>query len=125
VPTIIAGDFNAAPDVASVRYLTGRQSLGGRSVCYHDAWEIAGDGPGYTWSVGNPNAVREIGAMVGQPEHRRCIDRVLVGSWDAHPGAYCGVSAAGLVFNRLSGGIWPSDHFGVLADLDIGYSSPE
>ncbi|WP_245505946.1 hypothetical protein [Rhizobium sullae] len=37
LPTIIAGDFNAAPDAASIRYLTGRHSLGGRSVVYHDA----------------------------------------------------------------------------------------
>jgi len=32
LPTIIAGDFNATPDAASIRYLAGRQSLGGRSV---------------------------------------------------------------------------------------------
>jgi endonuclease/exonuclease/phosphatase family metal-dependent hydrolase len=123
LPTIIAGDFNAAPDAASMRYLTGRQSLGGRSVCYHDAWEIAGDGPGHTWVIDNPNAGKEIGAIVRQPEHRRRIDHVLVGSWDAHPDAYCRVTAARLVFNRPTDGIWPSDHFGVLADLDIGYSS--
>nr|WP_246563174.1 endonuclease/exonuclease/phosphatase family protein [Bradyrhizobium liaoningense] len=48
LPTIIAGDFNATPDAASIRYLGGLQSLAGRSVKYHDAWQIAGDGPGYT-----------------------------------------------------------------------------
>jgi endonuclease/exonuclease/phosphatase family metal-dependent hydrolase len=120
LPTIIAGDFNASPDAASIRYLTGRQSLGGRSAHYHDAWEIAGDGPGHTWSIDNPNARKEIDAVVRQPEHRRRIDRILVGSWDAHPDAYCRVTAARLVFNRPTNGIWPSDHFGVLADLDIG-----
>jgi len=36
--TIIAGDFNATPEAASIRYLTGLQSIGGRSVHYHDAW---------------------------------------------------------------------------------------
>lgn len=50
LPTIIAGDLNAGPDAASVRFLTGRQSLSGRSVHYHDAWPVAGDGPGHTWS---------------------------------------------------------------------------
>jgi len=50
LPTIIAGDFNAGPDAASIRYLTGRQSLEGRGVLYRDAWAIAGQGPGYTWS---------------------------------------------------------------------------
>jgi len=37
LPTIIAGDFNATPEAASIRYLTGLQSIGGRSVHYHDA----------------------------------------------------------------------------------------
>lgn len=41
LPTIIAGGFNAAPDAASIRYLTGRQSIAGRSVHYHDARETA------------------------------------------------------------------------------------
>ena len=123
LPTIIAGDFNATPDTASMRYLTGRQSIGGRSVCYHDAWEIGGAGPGHTWSAENPNAASEIAKIVRQPGHRRRIDYVLVGSWDAHPKAYCGVTAASLAFHEPTDGIWPSDHFGVVADLDIGYSS--
>lgn len=55
LPTIIAGDFNAGPEAASIRFLTGRQSLDGRSVLYHDAWAIGGKGPGYTWSTENPN----------------------------------------------------------------------
>ncbi|MGM4916241.1 endonuclease/exonuclease/phosphatase family protein [Tardiphaga sp. 813_E8_N1_3] len=42
LPTIIAGDFNAGPDAASIRYLMGRQSLGGPSVLYHDAWSGSG-----------------------------------------------------------------------------------
>jgi endonuclease/exonuclease/phosphatase family metal-dependent hydrolase len=125
LPTIIAGDFNASPDAASIRFLTGRQSLGGRSVCYHDAWAIAGDGPGHTWSVDNPNARLEIDNVVRQPEHRRRVDYVLIGSWDAHPTTYCRVNMVNLAFNRPSGEIWPSDHFGVLADLDIGRTPTE
>jgi endonuclease/exonuclease/phosphatase family metal-dependent hydrolase len=34
LPTLIAGDFNANPDAGSIRFLTGRQSLQGRSVLY-------------------------------------------------------------------------------------------
>jgi len=67
LPTIIAGDLNATPQAASMRYLTGLQSLGGRSVCYHDAWAVAGDGPGYTWTVDNPNAQSVIDQIVRQP----------------------------------------------------------
>jgi endonuclease/exonuclease/phosphatase family metal-dependent hydrolase len=119
LPTIIAGDFNATPDAASIRYLTGLQSLGGRSVKYHDAWEVAGEGQGDTWSIDNPNAQSEIGRIVRQPRHRRRVDYVFVGSWDAHPEANCEVQAASLAFDLAVDGIWPSDHFGVVADLEI------
>ncbi|HEX3813807.1 MAG TPA: endonuclease/exonuclease/phosphatase family protein [Mycobacteriales bacterium] len=120
LPTIIAGDFNAAPDSASIRYLTGRQSIGGRSVNYHDAWEVAGDGPGHTWTVDNENAAAVIDQIVGQPNHRRRIDYVFIGSWDEHPEAHCRVRAATLAFDGPEDGVWASDHFGVLVDLDIG-----
>jgi endonuclease/exonuclease/phosphatase family metal-dependent hydrolase len=39
LPTIIAGDFNASPEASSIRFLTGRQSLSGRSTLFHDAWQ--------------------------------------------------------------------------------------
>ena len=120
LPTIIAGDFNATPDAASIRYLRGLQSLGGRSVRYHDAWEVAGEGQGHTWSVDNPNAKSEISMIVRQPHHRRRVDYVFVGCWDAHPNAACEVQATTLAFDQPVDGIWLSDHFGVVADLEIG-----
>jgi endonuclease/exonuclease/phosphatase family metal-dependent hydrolase len=119
LPTIIAGDFNATPDAASIRYLTGRQSLGGRSVQYHDAWEVAGEGAGWTWDVDNPNAATEIDAIVRQPNHRRRIDYVFVGGWDAHPDARASVESARLVLDEPADGVWLSDHYGVLADLEV------
>jgi len=76
LPTIIAGDFNATSDAASIRYLTGLQSIGGRSVHYHDAWGVAGEGPGYTWNIDNPNAHSEMASIIRQPHHRRRIDYV-------------------------------------------------
>src|ERR671925_792379 len=94
LPTIIAGDFNAMPDAASIRYLTGLQSIGGRSVHYHDAWAVAGEGPGHTWTVDNPNARSVIDQIVRQPAHRRRVDYVFVGSWHAHPHAHCRIRAA-------------------------------
>lgn len=120
LPTIIAGDLNATPQAASMRYLTGLQSLGGRSVYYHDAWDIAGHGPGFTWTVENPNAKSVIDQIVRQPDHHRRIDHVLVGSWQAHPKAYCHINSAVLAFDEPVDGVWPSDHFGVVVDLDIG-----
>jgi endonuclease/exonuclease/phosphatase family metal-dependent hydrolase len=123
LPTIIAGDFNATPDAASIRYLTGQQSIGGRSAHYHDAWDVAGTGPGFTWNIDNPNARSEMNAIVRQPNHRRRIDYVFVGSWYAHPGAHCYINSAELAFDQPIGGIWASDHYGVLVDLEVGMES--
>jgi endonuclease/exonuclease/phosphatase family metal-dependent hydrolase len=120
LPTLIAGDFNANPDSASIRYLTGRQSLGGRSVCYHDAWSSAGEGPGYTWTVDNPNAKRGADEIVKQAGYRARFDYVFIGSWDAHPKAHARVTSAKLAFDQPIDGIWPSDHYGLVVDVDIG-----
>jgi len=54
LPVILAGDLDAQPDAASVRFLTGRQSLDGMSVKYHDAWAVRHpDAPGHTLSPAN------------------------------------------------------------------------
>ena len=68
----------------------------------------------------NPAARAEIEQIVRQPGHRRRIDYVFVGSWHAHPDAYCRIEAATLAFDQPTDGIWPSDHFGVVADVEIG-----
>ncbi len=119
LPTVIAGDFNAGPDAASIRYLTGKQSLAGRSVLYHDAWAIAGKGDGHTWGVDNLNAKAGIDQFIGQPRYRERFDYVFVGSWDAHPEGHAHVQSAALAFNEPIDGVWASDHFGVVVDIDI------
>jgi endonuclease/exonuclease/phosphatase family metal-dependent hydrolase len=120
LPTIIAGDFNAGPDAASIRYLTGRQSLDGRSVLYHDAWAVVGDGPGHTWSVDNPNAKAGAEQIVRQAGYRNRFDYVFIGSFDAHPKAHACVESAKLAFDKPVNGLWASDHFGLVVDLEIG-----
>jgi len=125
LPTVIAGDFNAAPDAASIRYLRGLQSLGGRSVHYHDAWEIAGAGPGYTWTVDNPNTRDVVDAVVRQPQHRRRIDYVFIGSWHQHRSAYCQVRSAAVAFDQPIDGVWASDHYGVVVDVELGADPAE
>jgi len=119
LPTLIAGDFNAGPDAASIRYLTGKQSLNGRSVFYHDAWALAGDGPGHTWTVDNPNAKAGAEQIVRQEGYRNRFDYVFVGGWDAHPKAHARVTSAKLAFDKPIDGLWASDHFGVVVDLEI------
>jgi endonuclease/exonuclease/phosphatase family metal-dependent hydrolase len=119
LPTISAGDFNAPPQAASIRYLSGLQSLDGRSVHYHDAWAVAGDGPGHTWSVDNPAAAFEIDRLVGQPGHRQRMDYVFLGSAPAHPQARARIVSAQLVGDRPVDGVWLSDHAGVLVDVGV------
>jgi endonuclease/exonuclease/phosphatase family metal-dependent hydrolase len=125
LPTVIAGDFNAAPDAASIRYLRGLQSLGGRSVHYHDAWEIAGVGPGYTWTVDNPNTRDVVDAVVRQPQHHRRIDYVFIGSWHQHRSASCQVRSAALAFDQPIDGVWASDHYGVVVDVELAADPTE
>jgi endonuclease/exonuclease/phosphatase family metal-dependent hydrolase len=125
LPTVIAGDFTARPESASIRYLTGLQSLAGQSVLYHDAWELAGEGPGYTWTPENPATRAMLDLIIRQPGFRCRIDYVLVGSAGsgyAHPEAQAEVRSAALAFNQPVDGIWPSDHFGVLVELDVAGS---
>ncbi|HEB90077.1 MAG TPA: hypothetical protein ENI85_10940 [Deltaproteobacteria bacterium] len=114
-PPIIAGDFNAEPDSDEIRYLKGLHSIGGRSVAFLDAWEVAGDhaapgeeGRGITWSNRNPYARVE-------NEPRRRIDYVFAGL----PGrAGVGrIESCRVVCNEGDDGIWPTDHFGVIAEL--------
>jgi endonuclease/exonuclease/phosphatase family metal-dependent hydrolase len=119
LPTIIAGDLNAGPEAASIRFLSGLQTLNGRSVHYHDAWAVAGHGPGHTWTVDNPVAAAEIDRLVGQPGHRQRIDYVFVGSAHAHPQARTRIMSARLVGDHPVDGVWLGDHAGVLADLNL------
>ena len=118
----MAGDFNANPDAASIRYLTGKQSLDGQSVFYHDAWAMAGHGLGYTWTADNPIASSLMDQIVRQPGFRLRIDYVFVGSagFQAGPGAHAQIRSATLAFDRAIDGVWPTDHFGVLVELDVG-----
>jgi endonuclease/exonuclease/phosphatase family metal-dependent hydrolase len=61
---------------------------------YRDAWAEAGDGPGHTW-----------------PAHRRRIDYVLARGMR--------VVRVELVGDHPVGGVWLSDHRGVVADLEV------
>jgi endonuclease/exonuclease/phosphatase family metal-dependent hydrolase len=112
LPVVLMGDFNAAPDAASLRFLTGRQSLDSTSVRYEDAWEAVHAGePGDTFTPLNP--LVRAGQM--PLERGRRIDHILIRS-EAH-GPRLDVAECRLVFEQASDGVWASDHFGVLAEL--------
>jgi len=108
-PPLMIGDFNAEPDSAEIRYVTGLQSLGGRSIALLDAWRTAGDGgSGITWSNANDYARLNL-----EPDRR--VDYVFAG-FPRRDGTGQ-ITHCRVVCNEPKGGVWPSDHFGVYAEL--------
>lgn len=119
MPVILLGDLDAAPDTASIRFLTGRQSLGDLSVRYEDTWEAVHAGePGHTFTPVNA-LVR--GGEVPLERGRR-IDYVMIRSGPHGPPLQ--TADCRLVFDRPLDGVWASDHFGVLADLALPHHPP-
>ena len=107
---VVAGDFNAEPDSSAVRYLSGLAALDGASTYLQDAWRLAGDGgPGITWSNRQPPRRPRPGARPAARLHLQRLPR-------SAPVGGARSSAAWWPTNR-SDGVWPSDHFGVLAVL--------
>lgn len=114
VHVVVAGDFNAVPESASMRFWSGRQSLDGTSVCYQDAWAIlCPEQPGHTFTPRNPLVAG--GEM--PLERGRRIDYILVRCGDYGP--TLDVTACDRCFNQPVAGVWASDHFGVVADLAV------
>jgi endonuclease/exonuclease/phosphatase family metal-dependent hydrolase len=112
LPVVLLGDFNADPNAASIRFLTGRQSLEGTSVRYEDAWAAARPSElGHTFSPRNP--LVRAGQM--PLERGRRIDYIMVRS-GAH-GPMLDVVDCRLILDQPVDGVWASDHFGVLAEL--------
>jgi endonuclease/exonuclease/phosphatase family metal-dependent hydrolase len=114
---ILAGDLTADPDAASVRFLSGRQSLESVSVCYRDAWESKHPGePGHTFTPRNP-----LVADWDWPFRR--LDYILVRCGE-HGGPTLAIADCWLVFDEPKGGVWASDHFGVVAELELPRPAP-
>jgi endonuclease/exonuclease/phosphatase family metal-dependent hydrolase len=114
LPPVLLGDFNAAPEADEIRFLTGLCALEQKTVYFADAWAFAGEGPGYTYDRANHYA-----AKAREPSRR--IDYIFVRGPDRQ---FRGEPLrAALAFNSAEQGgsepVWPSDHFGVVADLAI------
>ena len=112
LPPVLLGDFNAAPDADEIRFLTGLCALGGKTVYFADAWVFAGQGPGHTF-----DRVNDYAAKAREPSRR--IDYIFVRGPDRQfRGEPLHVE---LAFNAVEQGVtepvWPSDHFGLVADL--------
>jgi endonuclease/exonuclease/phosphatase family metal-dependent hydrolase len=112
-------DFDATPDAGSMSFWRGRRSLDGVSVCLQDAWETARPGEaGSTFSDENP-LVRagEVATAVS-----RRIDYVLVRA--GRHGALLQVLRCDRLLDQPVGGVWASDHYGVVADLAVPRHPP-
>jgi endonuclease/exonuclease/phosphatase family metal-dependent hydrolase len=107
-PAIVCGDFNADPASDEVRMMTGRAAVPADKVVFADAWEIAGVGDGFTWDNSNPHAAAAL-------EMDRRIDYVFTG-WRRAGGAGHALDCR-LAGNEMIDGVWPSDHFAVVAEL--------
>jgi endonuclease/exonuclease/phosphatase family metal-dependent hydrolase len=112
---ILAGDLDAEPDSASIRFLRGKQSLDGLSVVYRDAWSTAHpDDPGHTFTPANSLCpTGETGSWALETGRR--IDYILVRGGDHGPTLR--VESCDRLFDGPVDGVWASDHFGVTADL--------
>jgi endonuclease/exonuclease/phosphatase family metal-dependent hydrolase len=113
LPPVVTGDLNAVPGSDEVRLLEGLLTEPAvPDLPLVDAWRYAApDDRGITWSRGNPHA-----AATGEPDAR--IDYVLVGPPRGAGAAR--VTGARLAGDRPRGGVWPSDHAAVVADLELG-----
>ena len=111
-PPLLMGDLNAEPTSEELRFLRGEISLDAiRCVGFADAWQHGGEGSGYTFD----GRVNPFAAEHDRPPRR--IDYILIrGPAGDGRGRPLAVRRA---FDRPSEGIFPSDHFGVVADLSV------
>ncbi len=110
LPPILMGDFNAEPDSDEMRFLRGLKSFGARSVYFADCFGILGEGPGATYSKRNTFA-----APQREPERR--IDYIYVRGPDERLSGE--PLSARVCCDAPVGGVFPSDHFGVVAEIAI------
>jgi endonuclease/exonuclease/phosphatase family metal-dependent hydrolase len=110
---ILAGDLDADSAAAIIRFWSGRQSLGGMSVCYRDAWESAHpEDPGHSFTPCNPY----VGNQVPDWPFRR-IDYLFLRC--AEDGPTLNIATCAATFDEPRTGVWGSDHFGVVANLAV------
>jgi endonuclease/exonuclease/phosphatase family metal-dependent hydrolase len=108
-PVVLMGDFNALEDSEEIALL--------RAAGFRDAYAAAGNPPGYTWD-GTVNTNIQLQKRTHpedfwqEPKQQR-IDYIFFRG----PGLE--VEACRVVLNRPHEGLYPSDHFGVMADFQF------
>lgn len=114
--TLLLGDFNATPDSDEIRFLRGLHTLAGRRTYYQDAFLAHSDrerDAGLTWSRRNPYTQR---LRFLQTDRR--LDYIFAGA-PARNGRGIVHSCRVVLDEGDADGVFPSDHFGVLAELQL------
>jgi endonuclease/exonuclease/phosphatase family metal-dependent hydrolase len=114
VPQVLMGDFNARPEADEIRWLRGQVTLGGRRTYFQDAWDRLHPGdPGWTWASANPYT-----AKLAFLEPDRRLDYIFV---TPMRGDGRGAVRSCEIVLREPGasGVLASDHYGLLADVQI------
>jgi endonuclease/exonuclease/phosphatase family metal-dependent hydrolase len=108
-PVVLTGDLNAEPDSDEVRLLGGHKTPPAcPGFVLVDAWRYAEpDAIPWTWDRANPHVAATL-----EPSAR--IDYVLVGPPRDGRGGIGSVERLG---HQPVGGVWPSDHAGLLVEL--------
>jgi endonuclease/exonuclease/phosphatase family metal-dependent hydrolase len=118
-PQILCGDLNAPPDADEIRFLRGLCTLEGRRTHFQDAWlRVRAGDPGVTWSSENPQT-RPLRSL----DLDRRIDYVFV-TTRRKDGRGTVKDAQVVLEGRDDDGVCASDHFGVLAEVQIAPDSP-
>jgi endonuclease/exonuclease/phosphatase family metal-dependent hydrolase len=108
-PVVVGGDLNAVPWSDEIRLLTGASPSPDPDLVFTDCWEHAGDGgTGHTWAATNPYL-----AESAIPNRR--IDYLLI-SWP-RPRPLGNPRRTWVAGVEPLGGVQPSDHYAVVADL--------
>jgi endonuclease/exonuclease/phosphatase family metal-dependent hydrolase len=114
MPQVLCGDFNAPPDADEIRFLRGLCTLEGRRTHYQDAYlRVHPRDDGHTWCSENEHT-RPLRSL----DIDRRIDYVFVTTRKKDgrgtvPGAQVVLTA------RSEAGLCASDHYGVLAEIQI------
>jgi endonuclease/exonuclease/phosphatase family metal-dependent hydrolase len=108
-PPVVTGDLNAEPGSDEIRLLGGLLTApAAPGLVLLDAWRFAGlADPGFTWSRRNGYQAESV-----IPDSR--IDYILAGLPRRGRGQVESVRVGG---DAPVDGVWPSDHFAVVADL--------
>lgn len=101
LPVIITGDLNATPNSTTYNLFI--------NAGFQDAWNQAGEGPGFT-ALQNPDLLNAASLL------NRRIDYILFkNGWKPIDAELVGESQE----DRTTTGLWPSDHAGVSARLNV------